>query len=267
MRLKVAMLGLVVCVGLAALPAGAVTTMTDLNSTAVIDETTQTGMFTWTVDGVDQMFQQWFWYRVGANGGESSIDTLGLVSAASTGRTAELVYSNGILSVDIAYTLTGGTPGSGTSDIAETIRIINLGRTALDMHFFQYSDFDLNGQIGGQTVLIEHGDEAEQSGAGLLMSETIVTSDPEHFEAGVYANTLVSLDDGSPTTLNDNALAQGDCTWAFQWDFDLAAGGSFLISKDKNISPVPEPLTMVSAFLAISSLGMYIRRRTAVKAA
>ena len=52
--------------------------LTDFNSTVVIDPTSQAGMYTWTVDGVDQMWQQWFWYRIGSAGPEQSIDTLGL---------------------------------------------------------------------------------------------------------------------------------------------------------------------------------------------
>lgn len=43
--------------------------LTDLNSVVSIDPSSSWGMHTWTVDGVDQMYQQWFWYRIGAAGG------------------------------------------------------------------------------------------------------------------------------------------------------------------------------------------------------
>ena len=50
-------------------------TLTDDNSTAVIEGGSSAGVGTWTIDGTDHMFQQWFWYRVG-NTAEASIDTL-----------------------------------------------------------------------------------------------------------------------------------------------------------------------------------------------
>src|SRR5215471_5719398 len=58
------------------LQARAIETLTDNNSVAQIDPNGQAGMFSWTVDGVQNLFQQWFWYRVGTNGPENSIDTI-----------------------------------------------------------------------------------------------------------------------------------------------------------------------------------------------
>ncbi len=42
--------------------------LTDDNSTAVFDLNSSDGMKDWTVDGVDHMQRQWFWYRVGSSG-------------------------------------------------------------------------------------------------------------------------------------------------------------------------------------------------------
>ncbi len=50
-------------------------TLTDNNSVAQINPNSQSGMFNWSVDGQNQLNQQWFWYRIG-NTPEQSIDTI-----------------------------------------------------------------------------------------------------------------------------------------------------------------------------------------------
>ena len=51
-------------------------TLANGNSTALVDVGSSAGMYNWTVDGVNQLAQQWFWYRVGSANGESPISAL-----------------------------------------------------------------------------------------------------------------------------------------------------------------------------------------------
>lgn len=218
--------------------------LTDANSSLVVDTGSQAGAQDWFIDGINVLNQQWFWYRIGSTGPEHSIDTIDATPTETLldPATLKITYTNSQLSVDILYALIGGTPGSRTSDVAETIRISNVGGTRLDLHFFQYSDFDLS--PGGDRVQLSanHADQTP-AGFGMMISETVITPQASHGEANIFSNTLDKLNDGSATTLNDVLTAgPGDATWAFQWDRSIAAGGSFIISKDKNIAPtVPEP--------------------------
>jgi hypothetical protein len=239
----------------------AILAVTDLNTFVQVDSSSQSGMFTWEVDGVDQMFQQWFWYRVGS-GPEASINTLTPTAAGVVGRNIVTNYAGNGFTIEVTYLVTGGTANSGTSDVAETIRIINTGTAPLDFHFFQYSDFDLCGNAGGETATFVNANTVDQTDiGGCHLSETVVTPDASHREAGIFAATLSSLNDGGATLLSDNVSSGfGDATWAFQWDVVIGAGGSFIISKDKHLSAIPEP---ASLFLLGSGLlgGLKAARR------
>jgi len=245
-------------------------TATNGNSSIEVNSGSQAGMDSWVVDGVQQMFQQWFWFRVGSTGPEAAINTLTQTGATAAGRVIDVTYcSNGSAncgtgwSVDVLYTLTGGLANSHTSDVAETITINNQTGAALDLHFFQYADFDLNGTAGGQTVTFVNANTVRQTGSGAILSETIVTPAASHHEAGLFANTLNSLNDGAATTLNDsNSAGPGDATWAFQWDKSIANNGSFIISKDKNLAAaVPEPASILLFGTMLLGCAGVLRRR------
>ncbi|MBE3069060.1 MAG: PEP-CTERM sorting domain-containing protein [Planctomycetes bacterium] len=242
---------LVVCLVVAA-PASAYVMLQDANSIAQFDVTTSAGLNEWLVDGTNHMYQQWFWYRVGPAGGEQPINALTLdgaplVTDTNNDGSPDTLYTRYLgqgFAIDLWYILAGGATGSGTSEIAEIIRINNTSATdSLDFHFFQYADFNLNDDGSQDTVDITGGNTAYQASPTAYVAETVVTPKPSHFEAALSGMTLASLSDAAPTTLSDTPTAgPGDVSWAFEWDKEIAPGQTLLISKDKNI--VPEPATM-----------------------
>jgi hypothetical protein len=234
-------------------------------------------MFNWTVNGVNQLAQQWFWYRVGSTGPESSINTLSLLSATASDTngnglndTLFLSYGSPSLSqpfrIDVTYSLQG-TTASGSS-IGETINITNNSTTSpLDFHFFQYSHFTLGNVAGAETEALLNPNTVRVLGTGNLFSETVVTRAPDHYQLGLTTdspNTLTRLNDANPTTLSDGPTTRGpgDATWAFQWDQSIAPGATFTISKDKSLQLVPEPgtLTLFSVGL-LGGLALLRKRR------
>jgi hypothetical protein len=245
-----------------------IVTLSDNNSIAQINPGSQAGMFNWSVEHQSQLAQQWFWYRVGPAGPEHSIDTISAPSINLFNGTRGLstTYNNGAYSVEVDYSLTGGLAGSGYSDIGESIRINNTSTAPLEFHFFQYSDFDLGGLVGGQTVQLGRNlqglyNEAFQTLGGNTFSETVLSPGANHGEAGLFNTTLVKLNNGVADTLNDNAgpVGPGDATWAFEWDFLIAPGSSALISKDKYIQLVPEPSAL--ALISVGLAGLALRKR------
>jgi len=243
--------------------------LADGNSSVTIDTGTDEGMHNWIVDGQNQLYQQWFWFRAGSSGGESPINALPIVSEVqATPSTLNVKYSNGIFSIETTYSLLGGSPGSGSSDIGEQIKIQNLTGNPLDFHFFQYTDFDLDGNYAGDTVQLGQNlqglfNEALQIKDNVRFADTVISPGANHGEAAIWPSTLNSLNDGSPTTLNDDAgPISGDSTWAFQWDWVIAPGGSKIISIDKNLyilEPIPEPTTWSLISIGLVLLGVLRR--------
>ena len=269
-------MGVLVGLGVAVSPtsggggSGADITLEDANSTAVWDLDSSAGQKDWTVDEVDHMTQQWFWYRVGSEGSdrEYSIDTLtqGTPITMDTNGSGEgnllfVEYTSAAPSftVSLTFLLTGGTTGSGNSDIMEVIKVENTGSDSLDFHLFQYCDFDLKATPDDDTVQISGGNAANQTDPTHVVTETVATWKPDHFDVGEQTDIRDLLEDAAPTTLGDDAgpLGPGNVTWAFQWDKTIAAGGSLLISKDKNVTP--EPATL--ALMGLGGLGLLLGRK------
>ena len=245
-------------------------TIANKNSSLDVNTNTSAGVINWNVDDVDYAKNQWFYYRVGS-GPESPLQSItsspavAITSLSSFAR-LNLTYANSSYSVLTSLRLTGNTPGSGRSQLNEDITVSNLSGSPLDLHFFQYSDFDLFGTTGGQSVQFYQNSannqyyKAVQNDGTRTVTETVNSTifPIGHFEAALFNDTLSSLTDGTPTTLNDvTSAGVGDVSFSYQWDVTLAPGASFQLSK--LIEIVPEPSSM--AILALAGISMTLYRR------
>jgi hypothetical protein len=253
--------------------------LVNYNSAIQINSSSQDGMRLWTVDGHNYQAKQWFWLRVGSETMERSLDTLTYNGAVLNDwdgdhvvDRATLNYAdplNAGLSVAPIFTLQGGSPGSGTSDISEQIRFTNDSASAINLHFFQYCNFILSN--GHDSVDFDGDNHVVQTAPVVGISELynsgegVVTGYPYH-QAALYSTILDSLNDDLATELNtDDHAGPGNATWAFQWNIIVPAHSSRLISKDKILTIVPEPssILLLSLFGVCLVLGWRHRKRAA----
>src|SRR6185436_20109882 len=76
------------------------------NATVGIDPFTQAGVSQWTVDGINKLNQQWFWYGI-CSSPEQAINTIGApVITPISAYSAKLVYTSpGLFDIQVTYTL------------------------------------------------------------------------------------------------------------------------------------------------------------------
>jgi len=274
-QMFVAALGAVAVVGVASRGYSQpnIYTLTDQNSSALVNVNSQAGMYNWTVDGINVLNQQWFWLGV-SNAAPVSIDQISAASVSQpTANLLDTTYSSGSqYSVGIEYLLSGSTPGSGSSDMGESITISNGASASTVFHFYEYSDFNLGSAQSVQLGKNLQGrfnlaDVENNNNPNLVtkLSETVATPGANHGEAELAGVTLAKLNNGVlPVTLNGDATAGPgpDTTWAFEWDITILPGQEYLISKDKSvqITFVPEPGVAALALLAVGTLAVRKRR-------
>jgi hypothetical protein len=244
-------------------------TLTSGGSSAVVDLGSSAGMSSWTISGVNQLRQQWFWYKY--DGVQQSIDQLGYLSSSSLGaNNVSVNYGNvaSPLRINIDYTL--AWVGDNTADMTESIVLHNTSASDITVSFFQYSDFNLGGIAGGDQLDIAGTPYNGSPGSGFYVasqikseneiSETIVLPYAHHTEASSDPLALRGKLDGG-IALNDCISASGDVAWAYQWDLIIAANSDSPIIKDKYLYVVPVPEPGALSLLGLSWAVLALRRR------
>ena len=217
-------------------------TLTDFNSIAQIEVDGYSSMWQWKVDDTEHLYDQSFWYRIGDTA-EQNIGSLYTSYTLNAPNIVTVLYDvDPDFSVQVTYTLYGGTVGSEKSDIAESIRIINKDTAALDFHFYQYTDFDLGGDAENDSVSLLNPQTFRQVDPLYAFAEVVGTPAANRYEAAVYSYTWDKLTDGDADDLeNLSSAGPEDVTFTWQWDLNMPVGDSEVLSKDKNIGPVTEP--------------------------
>ena len=154
-------------------------TLTNGNSLVEIDPTSDQGMYSWTVDGTDQLYQHWFWLRQGASGPQSSFDQLGTAwGLYNTTSNAGVMFLPPGLNINLGYALAGGAPGSDASEVVETLMIQNTNDSSVTLHLFDYADYDLAGNPEGDTVSFPTTNSVLQQGNGMTLTQTVQVRHP-----------------------------------------------------------------------------------------
>ncbi|MBW4605839.1 MAG: PEP-CTERM sorting domain-containing protein [Hassallia sp. WJT32-NPBG1] len=247
----------------------AVLALSDDNSLAAFDPSfsdipSNNGILFWTVDDVNQLFQNGFWYRIGSEGRENSINTLNLIGidqSQPADNQLSVAYAGTGFEIALNFTLDGGAQGSGMSNLFENITIKNTGSDQLDFHFFNYTDFDLTENGEQDTTKIGSGIATQLD--NFTFATEVIDPAASYYQVSPFSNILDALEDNVTTTLaNFSGPLTGDNAYAFQWDFAVEPEQSFSINNHKSIAlvkSVPEPTTTLG-FIAFIGL-MLIRNK------
>jgi len=260
--------------GLSAASSNASVLLKDGNSSVTLNTAAVTN---WTIGTTNQLDQESFWYRIGSSGGQSPISALTPVVQNNTGLSdvAEFTYgSTSGFQVVVKYSLVGGSTGSQSSDLSESVEVSNDGMSSQTFHLFEYTNFNLGSSTTGQTVTITGGNTATDIGEE-LEAQTVVSPKPSEYEASNTAaspDLLSKISNASKAyTLKDvGSAASGDGEWAFEWDINIGCKSSYVICIDKDIyyvgpaAPVPEP---AGGAIALGLGGLFMIRRRRARAA
>ena len=157
------------------------------------------GMYQWTVTGLstgqaNQLNQQWFWY--GIDGGSvQPINSIGTaVYTQPSANQLSATYANSQLSVTVNYLLTGG--GSARPIFRRELQVEMFPGTPLDLHFYQYSDFNLLNDPLEDSVSMNNNFVIQWKN-DTQIQEAIIAPDADHFEA----NTTPARAAPSPSSI------------------------------------------------------------------
>jgi hypothetical protein len=248
-------------------------TLSQGNTVIEIDPYSAAGMNKWAINGADYLANDWYWYSVGSMTTQLPLNNLSASPSVSSfdldgdnfDDAAAINYSSNSLDVRLLYTLHGGQPDFGNSQLNAQAKLVNKTGSALNVHFFQYADLDL--LQDADTVNFLSQSQVTQSATGMFAEQVItgLPNHPDHFAAGLASDLLAELNGPSHATLNDNPqLVNMNGAWAFQWDITIPAHGSYLVGREMtlnvpNTSNVPEPSTCL--LLAAAFPGILIFRR------
>lgn len=235
-------------------------TISNNNSSALIDLSSPAGMSAWRVDGLNILNQQSFLFRTGS-GVAAPISSLGAPTVSlPSAMSLNAIYVGPQFTLTTIYTLVGGGPGSGTADMTEQIKIQNTSLTPLNLVFFQFANFAGNGNF-----------ELSQNSHGLIneaFTSNGLLDANESLDVGISPGANKGMVGDAATMMNNLSTVPGFTltgpdvgigAWALEWDRMISANQSITISEDFNltgITAVPEPTGLRIALTGLVAAGM-----------
>lgn len=218
-----------------------------------------------TSNGIDQLSQNWWWFRFGDDGREFALSNQ-VFSEQLDPSSIRLVYRERDVIFDLQYTLTALSPDHARLQAA--FKIENIRNTNVNVDFFSYTDYDLNNTFANDSGFFTNPNFMDVYDGASTAHGTLTSSGTRlvGWEMRDWPNLLNRLTNGAVTNLNNGSDPNPlDWTGAFQWRVNLTPANSggfsnqFVGSLVKDIyTPVPEPASCLA--LALGA-GLLARRR------
>ena len=292
MRLRSRLLAAILAaggLGLLASPAvAAPVTISDWNSSLMVDAANG-GAVNWTLNGVDYLDRQWFWYRTGNMLSEKILDATSLVLKSVTQTntrpqdaakdTLSLLYQDSATSptftVTVTLSLQGDPTGANKSSMIETIKITNKTSAQLSFSLYQFMDLDLAPTNSFETAMFTNNNTVVQYGNGsAVMFEQSAIATPTYRElsnSGTGGALLAKLTNTGSDNLSGTAmsgvttLSASDVSWGNQWNFNIAGGSTVTVLENLKLSPnayVPLPSAAWAGSMMLAGIAVMSGRRS-----
>ena len=232
------------------------------------------GLTDWTIDNVDQLQSQWFYYGIGSSP-VAAINTIAPWSTPSittnlSGSTVTLseTYASVAQSLNTTYALQSSPVGSAKAGLTIGLTFVNNSGTNEVVNLFQYSHFVLGGGTG-QFITFPGTSFPYAVNQTNLLSGTYlhgsITSpgNTVGLVAGVYNGTEFGLPSGSPVAFDDSSLSAGTNNVDFGYDFSATLAPNQSITVSELLTVVPEPSSMALFSVGALALAAAFGRRMA----
>lgn len=231
------------------------------------------------VFGIDQLAQQGLFVTLGANSpgnpltGSSLASTYSLISATQDEDANQIVVvfsDNSTLSFTLTYTLTGGPL---TATIPYTVLVQNLSGNSQALALMDFIDFDLMDDSTGDTVVFTAPDTITQTGKGATATARSISAFAYQDVGECCVTSTLSRLVSGHLSGDVGPVGPDDVSGSFQDDLQVAAAGSFTISRQlqvtipaqPRIAPAPalSPLALGGALLTLAGIAATALRRRA----
>lgn len=238
----------VLALGAASLANAAVINLTDQNATLQLNTTS--GVVQWTVNGVDQLFYETLYTRLGANPAVEL--TTGIQTGSIGTNVAQITYTvAGYGTIVMTHTL-NGSPVGGAAGWSTSIGFTPAPGSS-PMDFYAYADYDLDANTTDASGDYLGNGQFRQTGPPTRLSWGSNVTPTSFSVATCCGNDFTG-------NLNNNAqVLNSDITYAAHYSNPTP------FSIDRSLSQVPEPATYALIASALLGIGILRRRGTPSK--
>ena len=231
-------------------------TLTNGEHSALYDDNSNSNYFgfnDWDVDGQKLLTETGLFYRVGNSGTAQTFDTL-TSSSNVNGNSATATYTGAGFTIDLELSL-----DNISSTLDQTVTVNNTSGSSLDFALYSYFDLVASNGNGGDAVEINGSDYTATQSGDLHTIITTVTENPGNNTTLTARRAEVDVIDLSDDTLLqkllllsdsslqlDNALGSvfhpdNAVSFAYEWNYNLGANGSFAVNTSSSINSVAVP--------------------------
>ncbi len=188
--------------------------------------------------GADQVFQNWWWYRVeGFDAREYAFADA--TSFSWSGTTGTLTYVNANFRTTMTDMVASTGPASG--QVTTSVAVTNVTVNPITIHLFNYQDFDLQPNLADDVATLVGPGRIRVSDAARVAIGEFRGSGSAAYQVGAFPALRTILTNATADTLANTGLpfGPGDFTGAYEWDVTLLPGEARTISSVFSVTPAP----------------------------